>query len=111
MGSTLDIALEKVKVKYQYRQRNFSANIGGNYQFGQNGNMDTWNLSAGLNANISDGVSAYANGNYRHDGSWDARAGLRGGQDNLSWNVETYSAKDRFGEQDSGVRAGLSWEF
>ena len=84
--------------------------MGGQYQLGQNGAQDTWSLSAGLNKDFGS-VDGYANGNYRNDGSWDATAGIRGGKDNMSWNVETYTGQDQFGQQDSGVRAGLSWKF
>jgi hypothetical protein len=69
-------------------------------------------LGGSLNTSVM-GADAYAKGWAKSNNTWEASAGISKGtaKDDLSWFAEGYTGRDLMGQQDSGVRAGLSWRF
>ncbi len=70
-------------------------------------------VGGSLEAQLGDNVRAYGQGWVRSDDSWDVSAGIRSGteEDQSHWFAEGFSAKERFGDQDQGVRAGFRLRF
>jgi len=59
------------------------------------------------------GGKDYVRGRGSSDGTWEAAVGVAGGtpEDDLSWFTEGFTARDKFGEQDTGLKAGFRLRF
>jgi len=56
-------------------------------------------------------LQAFARGEARSDGSWEAAGGLQKQVNDWGWSVEGYGGQNAAGQQDSGIRAGAKLRF
>ena len=107
IGTTLDIAVREIELGYRYSADRFRASFGAQHSL-ETGNFG---LQSELGYNIGENMQIRGKGRYEDSGAWESSIGIGGGKDNFSWGAEAFSARDKFGRQDSGGRLNFKWKF